>query len=416
MRLLKLGVYYPAYLRQFYARCAGLESQPYSVQHASLMQDGFGSADFWTTALARLGYETADIIANAAPLQRRWASENGTTSGEHDWLFDITAAQVQKFRPDVIIVADYSTVTAAFLRRLREACPSIRLILGWCGAPYSDPSVFREWDIVLSCIPELVGHFRQHGHQCFHVNHAFDPRLLERLDTTATPTADFTFVGSVLKHDRFHLEREKILRALVEHTGLEIWSDLASPERSERRHDATAPRRWAHEAVQAAQRVGIPQTLLAAVPFVRRAVVNANPHPEAANDSVDARIISRARAPLFGLAMFQQLHDSRVALNTHIDISPASASNMRLFEATGVGACLLTDWKANLSEMFAPETEVVTYRDADECVERVRYLLSHEAERRAIALAGQRRTLRDHTFKERALEIDEIIRTALSSD
>ena len=111
--------------------------------------------------------------------------------------------------------------------------------------------------------------------------------------------------------------------------------------------------------------------------------------------------------------MFQRLHDSRVALNTHIDISPDSASNMRLFEATGVGTCLLTDWKANLHELFEPDTEVVAYRNAAECIAQVKYLLENEAERRRIADAGQRRTLRDHNFDARAAQIDAIIRLNL---
>lgn len=413
MRLLKIGVYYPAYLRQFYAQRAGLESRSYATQQASLMEDGFGSADFWTNALSRLGYETRDIVVNAEPLQKRWASENQIAYRESDWLFEIALAQAKAFRPEAVIVADYSTLNAAFLRRLRDECPSLRLILGWCGAPYNDPSVFREWNIVLSCVPELVRHFRESGHSCFHVNHAFDPRILKRLDTTSSPASDFTFIGSVLKRDRFHLEREKILLALVEQTGLRIWSDLQPPQEKRPTGDV-ASRRWAHKAVEAAQRAGVPRTFLKAVPGVRR-VVEAKPRRDSLSDDVDPRIRRRARSPLFGLAMFQQLHDSRVALNTHIDISTTSASNMRLFEATGAGACLLTDWKANLSEMFAPDTEVVTYRDAAECVERVKYLLSHETERRAIAVAGQRRTLSQHTFTERAAQIDEIIRAALSS-
>jgi spore maturation protein CgeB len=124
---------------------------------------------------------------------------------------------------------------------------------------------------------------------------------------------------------------------------------------------------------------------------------------------VDEAVARRASPPLFGLAMFQQLRESRVALNTHIDISSENASNMRLFEATGVGACLLTDWKSNLSRLFEPEAEVVTYRSTEECVERVKYLLGHERERRAIAAAGQQRTLRDHTFARRAEHLDGIM-------
>jgi spore maturation protein CgeB len=87
---------------------------------------------------------------------------------------------------------------------------------------------------------------------------------------------------------------------------------------------------------------------------------------------------------------------------------------MRLFETTGVGACLLTDWKENLSELFEPGKEVLTYRSVEECVEKVNYILEHEDERDSIAAAGQRRTLREHTFDNRAARIDEIIRSVLN--
>jgi len=103
-----------------------------------------------------------------------------------------------------------------------------------------------------------------------------------------------------------------------------------------------------------------------------------------------------------------------VTLNSHIDISRGSASNMRLFEATGVGSCLLTDAKSNLQEMFVSDQEVVTYRSVDECLEKASYLLEHEAVRAGIAAAGQRRTLADHTFAHRAVLLDEIIRRLLA--
>ncbi len=83
---------------------------------------------------------------------------------------------------------------------------------------------------------------------------------------------------------------------------------------------------------------------------------------------------------------------------------------MRLFEATGVGSCLLTDWKNNLSDLFEPDAEVVAYRNAEECIEKAEYLLRHEGERQKIAAAGQCRTLRDHTFARRAEQLDQLIR------
>lgn len=383
MRLLKIGVYYKTYLEQFYARRPGLASGTYAEQHAALIGDCFGSSDFWTRELSKLGYETCDLVVNASPLQRAWAAERGLAFDEENWLFGIAEAQVRDFRPGVLIVADYSTVTAAFLRHLRDVCPSIRLVLGWCGAPYGQASVFGEWDVVLSCVPELVSHFREAGHRSRHVNHAFEPRVLEKLDAQEdVSTTDFVFIGSLVKSEQFHLGREKLLSRLVRETGLQLWSEVGPPPPSRLR--------------------------LAARRLLRGGA------PVSPQSSVDERIARRARPPLFGLEMFAQLRAGRVALNTHIDISTHSASNMRLFEATGVGTCLLTDSKENLRVLFEPDAEVVAYRDADECVEKVKYLLGHESARRSIAAAGQRRTLREHTFASRAALIDAVVREELS--
>lgn len=408
MRLLKLGIYPRVYIDQFYAARPHLASEPYTGQFDALIEDCFGSSDFWTQALGGLGYETLDLIANAEALQKRWATEHDLSYQEGEWLFEIALAQIKAFRPAALIVADYSTFSAAFLRQLRRECPSIRLIIGWCGAPYRDGEVFHEWDIVLSCIPELVAHFQSNGHKSFHLNHAFDERILRKLNDAQEPKVDFSFVGSVLKQNQFHLEREKILLSLIEQTDLRIWSDLRlAPLPPSSMLNNFSPRSLARNLFQTAQTFGISARLLAATPFGGRAARL----DSATIDSqlVDSRIVRRSDPALYGLDMFQKLRDSRVTLNTHIDISPLSASNMRLFEATGVGSCLITDWKTNLAELFEPDMEVLTYRHPDECVEKVKYILDHESERCAIAAAGQRRTLSEHTFFSRAARIDEII-------
>jgi spore maturation protein CgeB len=101
--------------------------------------------------------------------------------------------------------------------------------------------------------------------------------------------------------------------------------------------------------------------------------------------------------------MYRVLQSSKITFNHHGDVAPF-ANNMRLFEATGVGTCLLTDWKENLKEMFEPGKEVLTYRGPDECAELIQYYLDHEEERQAIGLAGQTRTLREHTYDLRMQE------------
>ncbi len=409
MRLQKIQTNLPVYLRQFYERPA-LKEQTYAEQLAALMENASSWADFWSVALARLGYETNEVISNAEPMQKQWARECGAAHTRDNWLFEITTAQVRAFRPDVLFVNDYTTFPASYLRHLKSQCSSIRLVIGWCGAPYKDPSVFKEFDLVLSSVPELVQDFLAKGHRCHLIHHAFEPRVLGRIDTTGEPEVDFSFVGSISKNKNFHHEREELLLRLIERTNLHIWAEVSQFSLSER--VGVSARRLAFDAVRTASRLGIPKFILEATPVVRK-ITRWGARPSLP-EPVDARIVRRAYPPLFGLEMYQQLQRSRISLNTHINLSSSYASNMRLYEATGVGSCLLTDWKANLPELFEPDAEIVTYRTADECVEKVNYLLEHEAERRSIARAGQQRTLRDHTFDKRAVRLNEIIRDALA--
>lgn len=119
------------------------------------------------------------------------------------------------------------------------------------------------------------------------------------------------------------------------------------------------------------------------------------------------------RPAVFGLEMFQKMRTAAVALNSHIDMAGATAGNLRLFEATGVGSCLLTDWKPNMPNFFVPGKEMVTYKTPEECSENAAWLLDHPGEREAIAAAGQVRTLREHTFVHRGSELHQIIEDTL---
>lgn len=80
-----------------------------------------------------------------------------------------------------------------------------------------------------------------------------------------------------------------------------------------------------------------------------------------------------------------------------------------------MGAMLITDWKANLQDLFEVGKEVVAYRSTEECVERIRYYLEHDGQRAVIAEAGKARTLRDHTYRKRMQEFVEIVQKRLAA-
>lgn len=405
MRLIRITTNYPSYLKQFYAKRPELKQKPYALQYQTLMADCYGWADFWTHAFGKLGYEVWEPVGNAESMQKDWARENDVKYEKRTWLIDIITAQIKHFQPEIVFVNDYVTYSAEFFHYLRSECPSIKLVMGWCGAPYSDGSVFKAYDLVLSNIPNLVAHFREAGHYCSYICHAFEPRILTRMNGFCAPTTDFSFVGSIHKSAGFHNFREQLLKKLVQETNLQIWSNVSPPSWQEKQY--LPVRQKLYDLVQSAKSIPGGKALVTTIPKLKN-YVSLEQRPSLSN-GVDATIAARSQSALFGIDMYRKLCGSQVTLNSHIDISAQYASNMRLYEATGVGSCLLTDWKPNLPELFEPDIEVVTYRSVEEAVEKVRYLLANEDERHKIATAGQRRTLRSHTFDIRAQQLSDLI-------
>lgn len=404
MKLACLTTAYGSYLRDFYARRPGLAQDTHAKQKAALDFDAFGWADFWSHALTPLGYDVMEVVANARPLQQRWSLENGIRYNPDNWLLDVAAAQIKYFQPAVLFVVDYSVFSPEWIAELKRTCPSIRLTIGWCGAPYRDPGVFCAYDLVLSCIPELVTRFRSMGHRAAHLNHAFDPRILDRLAESETDRIPFSFIGSLISADEFHRERVRILEQVVDQIPTEIFTPNM-PNTKDYVNSAVST--LLYDLAQRLKHFRILQHAFSGIPFLGKAMSwKTRPH----FSMPSKKLRSHARPPVYGLEMFQTLRSSHLTFNSHIDISSASASNMRLFEATGVGTCLVTDWKGNLGDLFEPDVEVVTYRSPGECAEKVKWLLDHPRHKDQIALAGQRKTLSTHTFSQRAEKLDGLIK------
>ena len=63
-------------------------------------------------------------------------------------------------------------------------------------------------------------------------------------------------------------------------------------------------------------------------------------------------------------------------------------------------------------DLFEPGAEAVSYDSAGRLVDQLTYYLDNESERAAIAAAGQARTLRDHTYRQRMRELVELLEAA----
>ncbi|QYR23998.1 glycosyltransferase [Paenibacillus sp. sptzw28] len=93
-------------------------------------------------------------------------------------------------------------------------------------------------------------------------------------------------------------------------------------------------------------------------------------------------------------------HDDETFNNNQTGITAVSP-NPRTFEISACATLQLTDIRDDLVSFYTPGVDIVTYSSPQEMVERIEYYLTHEQERRDIAMRGMLRTMRDHTYQNR---------------
>jgi hypothetical protein len=219
-----------------------------------------------------------------------------------------------------------------------------------------DTSLLERLDLITTPVPSWVERFRALGVRTEPIRLAFYDAILDRLrargvdpDAAAPGRAGATFVGGL--SPAFHQRRLELVERACREAGLEVW--------------------------------GYGAELL----------------PEG------SAIRPLHRGEAWGLGMYEVLARSKIVVNVHGEVAEGYAANMRLFEATGSGALLLTDGGSNLAELFEPGEEVVTYTDGDDLIAKLDRYLADDAERARVAAAGQARTLRDHTYRQRIGEL-----------
>ena len=112
-----------------------------------------------------------------------------------------------------------------------------------------------------------------------------------------------------------------------------------------------------------------------------------------------------SRPPVFGEAYWSALRACTVCLGVNRYPSwrypvdhPDTYSRLRDIEAPMAGACYLTEWTEGLEGLYELGTEIETYRDAAELVEKSRALAADAPRRQRLRAAAQRRALADHSI------------------
>ncbi len=309
-----------------------------------------------------LGWNVVELFPDFRELQEKWVSEHDLTVTPENWRDEITMAQLEHHHPEAVFCDDVSRLPGC----LFEQRPAyVRVFAAMQGFPMHFERLAHA-DIVFTCTPSILMAFRDCGIKTELVYHSFDPSVLDDLP----PGSDkhgFVFSGhSGYGFDWHHRTRYNLLHWLLEHSPLEAW---------------------------------LTERDLTLFPDMETPLREMFPH--------------NTQPSVYGMDMYRLLNDSKVVLNIHADAAYGHSGNMRIFEATGIGACLLTEHSLNIQELFEPDVEVVTYRSQEECREKALYLLEHDDLRHDIGMRARQRTMRDHLARHRTEQMHECMRVLL---
>jgi spore maturation protein CgeB len=81
----------------------------------------------------------------------------------------------------------------------------------------------------------------------------------------------------------------------------------------------------------------------------------------------------------------------------------------RDFEVPGCGSLVLTKDTGEIVNYFIPGEENVTYQDAHDATEKIKYYLKNDDEREKVAKKGYGRVMKEHTIEKRVFEILEFV-------
>ncbi len=402
MRILFINYCYESYWKQFYARQPNLEKLPYQAQVDAFLHDSFASYGTYSYYLREYGYECDDFLYNVEPLQRVWSEENRVKWDKASFEQENALEKIKRFKPDIVFLLS-SKHNQSWVNAAREACPTIRLFVRWCAVSVPMDSL-KGYDLILTSTRGIEQSMRNYGLNVRRIPLAFDHRVLKRVGNVGKKDIPLSFIGSICFSKGFHLRRAKILHLLLcEHL---LTPFIQVNYLSQKRQLYL---RVMRKALSVASIIGFSDKEYAALPLIGRHLV--------AGQEIDLSLLQQIAAethgPLYGLEMYKAMAKSLATFNVHINAAGDYVGNVRMYEATGMGTCMLTDWKKDLNEFFEIDKEVISYKSPEEAVEKAKWLAQNPQQCVTIGRAAQQRVLNEHTYRHRAALMHEIFKEQL---
>jgi len=336
------------------------------------------------------------IPTNMPYFLRKWAEESGSKHTEKN---QIIVEMLKKFLPDIFL---YDLHYDDLFDQIKANLNTIKMVVLWKGSPPVNMEIFKKVDLTISCAPEEVKSLRGMGFKIEHLHHAFNKNILNG-QLQANKEFELIFIGQIYRAIGFHTDRDRMLKQIVKEMEINVFSPSYELGFSDFLY---------HLAKKSALTLLLPFYFISDK-FSNKYSIKLEKAREYQFFPYSLKFKKSLQPAGYEKKMYDVIRSSKDVLNIHADSSPQFAFNMKLFETTGVGSCLLTDWKENINQLFEEDEEIVTYRSPEECVQKAKWLLANSKERGIIAKKGQQRTFASHLYEHRVPEFLSIIKKHL---
>lgn len=333
--------------------------------------NSFDAATMYAKQFRAKGHEVEVIVPNARRIQllkensvlsldfgvlswKRWQIISRvpvirTLFYENSRFAHILLTEINRGQFDLLFVLDPNLITPKLGKRISAANRTLKIV-GQIASPLPPDNYFFHYDLMISAHPEQVDYFCKLGIRSLYLPLAIDDELIPKVSKTfADRTIDIAFVGSFGRH---HESGNHLLREVSKKfPGFRIFT-LSS--------------------VRKLKRLGLHQAYAGSV---------------------------------WGKEMMGVYGDSKIVLNRHIDMSKNYSVNFRMFESTASGAVLLTEDSKNISSLFTPGKEILTYNSINDALEKIERTIANPDVGDQISKAGLRATKSRHTMSKRAAEV-----------
>jgi hypothetical protein len=320
-------------------------------------------SDFYTYNLNELGWEAEEFFVNDLYIDKvadeiygknkkfRYLKEsikNKIRPVADGQKLNVILDYVKKYKPDVIFVREVSGLPSSLWRSLRKSTLLVNRIATVLPVHWT----VRDWDLIFTSTNTYKTFFELNNTDSYINANGFEERVLSEMKS-GEKIYDVTFVGSMVKKH---------------------WRD----------------------------RVEIGDYISDKVNFKWWGVKN--------TDCIKDSPLSKSyQGVTSGLEMLQIYSQSKIVFNDYPAMAEGEGVNQRMFEVMGAGSLLLTKEAENLKRIF-PGDLFATYKDKKDCLDKIKYYLKNDKERKEIALAGQKFILENYSYKKLMIEVDKVLK------